>query len=77
MDNTITGNVKRRGGQWIIQLYLPDWAIDDILRDADSGIHSVILLENHIHDGMNTAYRSGSEKKNSKVVGSTMFGETT
>lgn len=58
----------RQGGQWKIRLHAPKWVIEDILRDADLRISSVITV-----DASDTNYYS---KPTSSLLASVTFEES-
>lgn len=74
------GKVYREDGMWKIDLILPDWVVDDVLRDGEHSTRTVIRL--HDDSPYTTGvsqFRGGSvhkmNGKSSKIIATVLFQE--
>ena len=70
----LTGKAYREGGQWKVRLELPDWVIDDILRDSQHMERVVITLQDAVIYPGESHWSSGKGKA-PKVITTAIFTE--
>lgn len=73
------GKVYREDGMWKIDLILPDWVIDDVLRDGEHSTRTVIRLHDDSPYTGSSQYMGSSPHKmngkSSKIIATVRFEE--